>query len=373
MKDSVLESLLTFKFIPGLGNVLIRQLIGYCGGIEAVLSEKPGRLQKIPGIGPKTIAALKDAKSKYADKVAEQMDFIKSKKVNAVHYLDKNYPQRLKELKDAPLLLFHKGDFSLNAPRTVAIVGTRRPSFYGKDRLAKIVKGLHQYNVQIISGLAYGIDQAAHQNACDLNIPNIGVLGHGLDRIYPFQHKALSEQMVKQGGGLLTEYIYGIKPERDNFPARNRIIAGMADAVLVIETKKSGGSMITAKIAFSYNRDVFALPGNVGIQTSEGCNGMIKNNSAYLMETADDVAEQMGWNGNAGLNLQFEPEPKAAHLLAGKEKEVYEILKGKRQLHKDELTHAVAFSAHELSSILLNMELKGLVKQLPGNFFCTAL
>ncbi|MFT6936909.1 MAG: DNA processing protein, partial [Saprospiraceae bacterium] len=278
--------------IPKIGAVLARNLISYCGGVEAVFHTKKKDLLKIPNIGETLASNILN--QNVLQEAENEIKFIEKYKIQPIFYLDKNYPGRLKHYHDAPLMLFYKGNADLNHARIVGIVGTRKPTERGKALCEEIVAELQQYNVLIISGLAYGIDVTAHKKSVNLGIETVGVLGHGLDRIYPAAHKSTAEKMVKNGG-LLTEFTSGTIPHKDNFPARNRIIAGLADALIVVETARSGGSIITAKIANDYNKDVFAIPGRLKDSYSEGCNMLIKTHRANLMESVADINYIMRW------------------------------------------------------------------------------
>ncbi len=254
-------SLLALHFVPGIGDYLIRQLISYCGAADKVFTTPKGKLLKIPGIGQATIKSLTSGKPlSLAEKEIEKA--IHSE-VELVFYTDKNYPSRLKEINDAPTLLYCKGNINLEQQKTVAIIGTRNATEYGRAQVEKIVKDLVPHQPLIISGLAYGIDIHAHKAALKNNLPTVGIMGSGIDVIYPAVHRETAMKM-QEGGGLITENSFGTKPDAHNFPARNRIIAGLADALIVVEAAQKGGALITAQIANSYNKDIFAVPGNNG-------------------------------------------------------------------------------------------------------------
>ncbi|NMD16070.1 MAG: DNA-protecting protein DprA, partial [Bacteroidales bacterium] len=264
---------IALTLIPGVGDINGKKLVNYCGSAEAVFKEKKSALMRIPGIGEYTANAILNTKP--FDRAQQEIEFIKKYKVNVFYYKDKNYPLRLRNCEDAPILIYYKGTESLNPPLSLSIVGTRRATDYGKWYIDKLMEALSSYSVVIISGLAFGIDTAAHRSALEHGLPTIAILGHGLDRIYPSQNRQLAKKILDHGG-LLTDFPSQTKPDRENFPKRNRIIAGLCDALLVIETGIKGGSLITADIANSYNRDVFALPGRFGDQMSEGCNWLIR-------------------------------------------------------------------------------------------------
>jgi DNA protecting protein DprA len=284
---------IALTLLDGVGSVTARNLVSYCGSVEAVFKEKKKNLERIPGIGP--VTAEKIVSGQPFSRAEEECAFIEKHHIKPLFYLDKDFPSRLKNCTDAPVMLYYKGTSNLNHHRMIALVGTRNASDYGKQVTEKMVEELKAYDVIIVSGLAYGIDITAHKAALKYNMETIGVLAHGLDRIYPALHKSTAEKMMEQGG-LLTEYMTCTRPDRENFPQRNRIVAGMCDAVVIIEAAKTGGALITADIANSYNRDVFAVPGRTIDTYSLGCNHFIKTNKAALVESATDIAEMMQWN-----------------------------------------------------------------------------
>jgi len=241
---------------PKLGPVLIKNLIAYCGSAEAIVREKPANLTKIPGVGPKIEQGLKAVDQEAVD---SELQFIADNNIRPLYFLEKDYPERLKDLDDAPPLLFFKGQGDMQKRRSLGIVGTRQATRYGKECCEKIVSALAPFDVSIVSGLAHGIDETGHQAALKNNLETIGVLGHGLNHLYPAQNQRLADKMLDQGG-LLTEFPSHIKPLRDNFPARNRIIAGSVDGLLVAETGTKGGALITAEIAYSYNMELLVFP-----------------------------------------------------------------------------------------------------------------
>jgi DNA processing protein len=282
-------------------------------------------------------------------------------------YTDKDYPARLKNCDDAPVLIFFKGKCELNNFRMISIVGTRNATDYGKQITEQLVNDFAKYNVSIVSGLAYGIDITAHKAAIKNGLSTVAVLAHGLDRIYPAIHKPIAEKML-HNGGLLTEFISETNPDRENFPSRNRIVAGMTDAVIVIESSIKGGALITAELANGYNRDVFAIPGKVGDEYSQGCNEFIRLNKAALIESADQVAEMMQWQ----LETEKKNEPKQLkifHELKPEEKILVNVLQEKGRLDIDALTQHSNMPMSKVSSTLLNLEFAGVLKALPGKMF----
>ena len=365
-----MEDQLTFKIalsmIPGIGDVLAKNLVSYCGSVEAVFSESRDRLLKIPGIGPLHASRVKD-KSVLA--LAEkQLAFARENHIKIFFYTDPGYPRRLQACHDAPVLLYAKGDFNFNEERVVSIVGTRKATDYGKGMCDLLIREMAErgYKVLIVSGLAYGIDVQAHKSSIKYKLPTIGVLGHGLDKLYPALHKTVAGEMQKHGG-LVSDFHSGAKIDPQNFLQRNRIIAGLADATIVVESGFKGGALVTANIANSYNRDVFAFPGRVGDPLSEGCNQLIKNNGAFLMEKLDDLEYIMGWE--SGNNKPDAVQPSLFVELGGNEQLIYNLLKNKGELFIDQVCAEVQLPMGQVSSTLLELEFKGLVAALPGKMY----
>jgi DNA processing protein len=360
-------SLLALHFVDGIGSFLIKQLVCYCGSAEQVFKTPTGKLLKIPGIGTKTADAIRIARPHH---LAEK-EFKKAEKeeVQILFFTDKQFPSRLKAIEDSPSLLYQKGNINLQHTKTVGIVGTRQATSYGKELVEKMIEELVPHQPVIISGLAYGIDIHAHKQAIKNSLPTIGVMGSGMDVIYPAAHKETAKKMLDQGG-LITENHFGTKPDAHNFPARNRIIAGLSDALIVIEAAEKGGALITAEIANSYNKDVFAIPGNIGQTYSEGCNKLIRTNKANLLTSVKDLEYIMNWtteqvSGNAKpLTLfdttDFEPN----------EQKIIQLIREKKgSLPIDELSWKSEIQASELASILLGLEFKGAIQSLPGKMY----
>lgn len=349
--------------IPGVGDVNGKKLISYCGNAEAVFSEKKKALMKIPGIGEATVNSI--VSQNVLERAEEEIDFIEKYKITPLYFLDKKYPQRLKQCVDCPIMLYYKGNADLNRDKIVSVVGTRRASDYGKETCSQLIESLAGLNVLVVSGLAYGIDAKAHQSALHFGLETVGVLAHGLDRIYPQSHRSMAEKMVQQGG-LITDFISKTNPDRENFPKRNRIIAGLADALIVVESAIKGGALITANIANSYDRDVFAVPGKVSDKWSEGCNFLIKTNKAALIQSAEDVVLMMQWQEKTkGSSIQ----KKLFEELDPDEEAVLQVLKEKEEVSVDYIVLSSQFSNSKIAALLLNLEFKGLVKSLPGKMY----
>jgi DNA processing protein len=291
LEESRLHAI-ALTMVPGIGPKLAKTLISYCGSPKAVFNEKNSKLTKIPGIGATLVQALK--KSEHLKTAEKELQFVNDKNIQILPYYDASYPRRLKQVEDSPSLLYYKGSECLNPDRVVAIVGTRTPSDNGIINCERLVEELKPFNVQVISGLAYGIDSTAHKCCVQCSIPTIGIPGHGLDRIYPAKNKMLLQKML-DNGGILSQFPSGTKPDREHFPMRNKVIAAMADVVVVVESKRSGGSMITATFANDYFKDVFAFPGRIQDENAEGCNKLIKEHRAHLLESAKDISYIMRW------------------------------------------------------------------------------
>lgn len=355
---------LALTLVPGVGSVNGKSLVAYCGGVQAVFMEKKRVLMKIPGIGEQTVNSL--VNHNVFGRAEEELSFIQKNGITPLFYLDKNYPVRLKQCHDSPLLLYYKGTANLNAPKIVAMVGTRKATEYGRDMCRKLIEGLREHNVLIVSGLAYGIDTWSHKASIETNLQTVGVLGHGLDRIYPFANRSLAEKMV-EAGGLLCEYMSNTTPDRENFPMRNRIIAGMSDAIVVVEAGLTGGALITAEIANSYNRDVFAVPGRIGDPHSEGCNKIIKINKAALIQSATDISYLLNWNE---VNVPKKHIQRDLFKVFSLEEElIVNTLKDKGDLDIDSLLNETGILPTKAASVLLNMEFDGIIRCLPGKVY----
>ena len=271
---------LGLTLVPNIGDVHAKILVQYFGDASSIFKAKQSALDKIDGIGEVRAKSIKQFNDFHL--AEEELKFIEKYKIKTLFLTDTDYPQRLLNCYDSPTLLFYKGTADLNISKIVGIVGTRNYTDYGKQFTEKLVKDLAAQQILIVSGLALGIDSFAHKAALKNNLSTVGVVGHGLDKIYPSVNTNLAKDMIKHDGGLLSEFFSGTKPDKHNFPLRNRIVAGLCDATVVIETNIKGGSMITAKLADAYNRDVFAVPGRTTDNKSSGCNHLIKNNKAIF-------------------------------------------------------------------------------------------
>ena len=344
---------------------MARLLLAYCGSAEAVFQARPSDLQRIPGVGKQLVAQLQNPP--HPARIEQELRFIERHGLRAIHYGDTAYPRRLADLEDAPMLLFVKGELDLNAARFLGVVGTRKPTDYGRRYTEQMVQEMAAYQPVILSGLAYGIDHLAHSAALACGLPTAAVLAHGLDTIYPSAHQGTARKIVQQGGALITEYVSGTTPERPHFPERNRIVAGMLDGLLIIESGAPGGALITAQIADSYNRDVLALPGRAMDAASAGCNQLIKQQKALMVETAGDIAFHLGWD-------KQDPEQEAAMQsmvdnLPEAERKLVHYLRQHGKCHWDGLVDFLGTPPSELAMQLLNLEFQGLVDSLPGKYY----
>lgn len=347
----------------GVGPATGRKLYEHFGSAKAAYTASKAELMEIEGISVRTVKAIgKKAPMLRAEK---EMEFILNQGIQVLFWGDPSYPRRLKHCHDAPLILFYKGNADLTANKLVSIVGTRNATNYGRSVCKDLIAGLKAYNPLIISGMAYGIDSYAHQGALDNGLATIGVLGHGLDQIYPQSHTRLANKML-ENGGLLTEFISQTQPERHNFPQRNRIIAGIADVLIVVEAPQKGGALITASIANTYNRDVCAVPGNIYQEYSTGCNNLIKNHKAFPVTSAADIAYVMCWDQTAPTRL-----PKRTIPTSEEENYLYDILLENGARSIESIAEMSGMPISKLSLILLQMELKDLLIKLPGNIYAT--
>ena len=356
-----LQHLIAITRIPGVGAVMAKTLISYCGGAQAVFAAKRTDLLAIPGIGPQTVESV--LRQQVLQEAGKELRFIEREGIRAISYLDEDYPRRLRKHPDCPLVLFFRGNAELQARRTVAIVGTRQPTTHGKIFCEELVDALVPYRPLVVSGLAYGIDITAHRACLAAELPTLGVLAHGLDRIYPHQHQRTARAMA-ECGGLLTEFPKGTVPNRENFPMRNRIVAGLADAIIVVESAKRGGSIITAQLGINYGKDIFAVPGRPRDKYSEGCNELIRTNKATLLQQADDIAQMLNWDVTDAEQLARQRQLFTE--LTETEKRVIDLLQAKEEIGVDQLGHQVALADNELAGLLLELEFKGIVRSLPG-------
>ncbi len=353
------------SLVPGIGGVLARNLIAYTGSAGQVFSESYKSLVKIPGIGEVNAKRLRS--NGIFEKAGKELEFIKKYNISVYFFTDKNYPRRLKSCPDAPIILYAKGNVNLDEQRVVSIVGTRNATEYGKTICEQLIEAfsVRNYQVLVVSGLAYGIDIHAHKAAVRYNLPTIGVVGHGLDIIYPSLHAETARKMI-ENGGLVTDFPSRTKIEPANFIRRNRIIAGLADATIVVESAEKGGALITAEIASSYNRDVFAFPGKVDEPWSRGCNQLIRTNGASLIQGITDLEYFMGWEAPEKEKVV---QPALFVDLTPDEEKVVQLLQREGELFIDQISSDLELPVSKVSALLLSMEFKSLIVALPGKMY----
>ncbi len=352
--------------LPGIGNLYAKLLTEYFKSAELVLKASKKELSKIPGIGDVLLSILcnKTLKAKAMERARAEIKFAEKYGISIWGYDHEKYPIKLKECNDSPFLVYYRGTPYLNFTKIVSIVGTRKATGYGEELTRKIIEEFENQDILVVSGLAYGIDSYAHKFSLEYNIPTVGVLAHGLDKIYPQKNRAMAKKMLTNGG-LISEFMSGTNPERENFPKRNRIVAGMSDATIVVEATSKGGALITANIANSYGRDVFAAPGRIIDPYSRGCNALIKSNRAALIESGEDVLKAMNW-------ITIEPKNKKKennlfNQFTDEELLIIQAIQSKGIANKNQVAFHLNTSVQKVSYLLFNLELNGIIKALPGD------
>jgi DNA processing protein len=364
MSDRLLYQI-ALTLIPNIGPVQAKILLQHFSP-EEIFKAKKTSLEKIEGIGGVRANNIK-AFENFA-LVKDEISFIEKYKISPLFITDARYPQRLLNCYDSPTLLYYRGEADLNASKIISVIGTRSNTDYGKHITELLIKELASLNIVIASGLAYGIDVIAHKAALKNNLSTVGVLAHGLDQIYPLQHAGLAKEMAKSGGGLLTEFRSNTKPDKHNFPIRNRIVAGMSDATVVIETGIKGGSIITAELANGYNKDVFAVPGRTTDSKSAGCNHLIKSNKAVLLTNAKELIEFMGWEEKT--KKPFAKKQRELFIeLTSDEKMLINILEKKESIHIDELNMKSGLTSSAVAAAILSLELQNVIVSQPGKLY----
>jgi DNA processing protein len=354
------------SLIPGVGSITAKRLIESIGSIEGVFSETEKNLQKIEGIG--SLLAKNIANQTILHRAEKEIRFLEKNRIRCFFYLDDDYPDRLRQCQDAPVVFYFLGDGELNNPKVLSIVGTRNATKRGKELCQRLIQDLadREHNPLIVSGLAYGIDITAHKEALNQGLNTVAVLGHGLSTLYPSLHKPVARDITKQGG-LLTDFLNDEKPERNNFVKRNRLIAGLSDATIVVESGLTGGALITADLANSYNRDVFAFPGRVSDSYSMGCNRFIKTNKAALIEGIQDLEYIMGWEPE--LDREKPVQKELFRELTEDESEIVTLLQHENQLTIDRICTRLKMPVSKVSPLLLDLEFSGVVRSLPGKVY----
>jgi DNA processing protein len=350
--------------VPQIGHVHAKILVQHFGSAKDILKAPIHLLEKIEGIGSVRAHSIRSFKNFH--EAEKELAFIEKHTLKTFFLTDPDYPQRLLHCYDPPTLLFYRGKANLNASHIVSVIGTRNNTDYGKQATEKLVRELSGFGALIVSGLAFGIDAQAHKAALKNELPTVGVLAHGLDGLYPSEHLALAREMIKNGGGLLTEFRSGAKPDKHHFPSRNRIVAGLSDAIVVVETGIKGGSMITAELGNGYNKDVFAFPGKATDVKSAGCNYLIKNNKAILLTEAADLVNIMGWEEK---ELKKKKQKEIFIELSASEKVIVDMLREKESLQIDEIHTRSALSNSTVAAAILNLELQQVIESLPGKVY----
>jgi DNA processing protein len=347
--------------VSGIGDVNGKKLVAYCGGAEAVFREKKKSLSKIPGIGEKTVDSI--LSQDVLSRAERELDFADKYGIRILYYLNSDYPKRLQHCYDSPMVLYCSGYTDLNVAKIIGIVGTRNVTDYGKLMTDKIISELVDDDVMVVSGLAYGVDTCAHYASVKYGLKTAAVLAHGLHTIYPPVNRNLARKILDEGGCLLTEQISGTEPDRENFPKRNRIVAGMIDCLIVVESAAKGGALITAEIANTYDRDVFAFPGKIGDVYSEGCNKLIKENKANILTDVEDLRYIMRWNEDKKVAAK---QMRMFRDFSEDEQKVMDVFGNDSVIYLDKIITETALSPTKIASILLSLEFDGVVTALPG-------
>lgn len=363
--NSQLPYQIALTLLPGIGPAKIRPLLSFFTP-QQLFQLAPSELKEMGPVSDKCTQRLQTFNN--WKRVEEEINFIEKNKIETFFIADNDFPFRLKECIDSPLLLYKKGSANLNHKKILAIVGTRTNTAWGRKFTTDLLEDLQIANVMIVSGLAYGIDSIAHQQALLQKLPTVAVLAHGLDRIYPWVNRKLAQEIIEQNGCLLTECKQGEKTDAYLFPKRNRIVAGLSDATLVIESNEKGGSLITAALAWGYQRTVFAVPGKPSDQKSSGCNLLIKNQKAQLITGAHDILYWMNWPVEPSR-----PRPKLEESNENKvplnkeETQIIQLLSQENEMHGDQLLQKIGCTSGQLAACLLNLSLAGLIVSLPGH------
>lgn len=366
MTENELHFLLALQRVEGVGDIIAKKLIQHCGSAEEIFKSKTAQLAAIDGVGKFLLRNLKD--KTIFGQAEKELQYIQNNKVNCLFFKEENYPDRLKHCIDSPILLFTSGNIHLKEKRIISIVGTRQITSYGIDFCKKLIADLAPLDPIIVSGYAYGVDIVAHQAAMENNLQTIGVLAHGLNQIYPKTHKKYMSK-IEDNGGFMTDFWSSSNPDRENFIKRNRIVAGISEATIVIESADKGGSLITANMASDYNRDVFAVPGRASDKYSQGCNNLIKTQRAHLLSSAADLVYNLNWDLAITSKSNKAIQKQLFITLEPEEQLLFDFLQKNGKEQMDQIALQCDLPIFKLSSLLLNMELKGVVRPLPGKLF----
>ncbi len=363
MKEEELRYVLALQKVKGIGDINAKKLIAACGTAENVFREKKNLLAKINGIGSYVLRHLND--SAYLKAADIELKLINQHRIKPLYFLDADYPTNLKNCVDAPILMFQDGEYSFNSSKIISVVGTRRMTNYGRDFCEQMLSELAKYKPIIVSGFAYGVDICAHKAAIQNKLTTIGVLAHGFGTLYPKAHKKYMASMYEKGG-FLSEFWYDEVPFKESFLKRNRIVAGIAQATVIIESANKGGALVTADIANSYSRDVYALPGRASDTYSKGCNSLIRDNKAALIASPDDLVAMLGWENSKKVK---KVQPQLFVQLTEEEEIVSTYLSGRKNELLDVISLECSIPVYRLASVLFQLEMKGVVRPLPGKLF----
>ena len=364
MLEEDLLYVLALQRVKGIGDINAKKLIAHCGSAKKVFKEKRRIIKDIFGFGTISVNNLFDKENLI--EAEEELKYIQNNHIQTLYFTDKNYPERLKHCIDGPILMFKEGNIDLTTGPIISIVGTRQITSYGRDFCEKLIADLKAYNPIIVSGFAYGVDICAHKSAIKNNLQTIGVLAHGFEEVYPKIHKKYISEIHKNGG-FLTDFWHNDQPQRENFLKRNRIVAGMSEATIIIESAEKGGSLVTADIANSYSRDVFAVPGRSTDLYSKGCNDLIKNNKAAILTSGKDLIDMLNWESPKSEKKSIQKQLFVE--LTENEQLLYDFLTQNGKELLDLISLNCKLPIHQTTSLLFNLEMKGMVKPLPGKLY----
>ena len=359
---------IALTMVPGIGHIGAKHLIDGMNNAVDIFRLRKEIPERIPEVSQRVIEALDCPQAVF--RAEQEYEFIRKNRIACLSFHDEAYPSRLRECEDAPVVLFFKGNADLNSLHILNMVGTRNATDYGTQICASFLRDLKAVcpDVLVVSGLAYGIDIHAHREALANELPTVGVLAHGLDRIYPHVHRKTAVDMLEKGG-LLTEFLSGTNPDRHNFISRNRIVAGMCDATIVIESAEKGGSLITAELAEGYHRDCFAFPGRMSDEYSKGCNRLIRDNKASLLLSAEDFVQAMGWNMQTTLSEKVSVQRSLFIELSEEEQKIVAILEKLGNLQINSLVVEADIPVNKMTALLFELEMKGVIRVLAGGMY----
>ena len=364
MLEEDLLYVLALQHVKGIGDINAKKLIAHCGTAKNVFKEKRNLLEKINGIGTFTIRHLSDVQNLKDAEI--ELKYIQKNKIKTSYFLENSYPEKLKHCVDGPILIFKKGNIEIENQPIISIVGTRKITSYGRNFCEQLINEIKAYHPIIVSGFAYGVDICAHKSAIKNKLQTIGVLAHGFEDVYPKAHEKYTID-IENNGGFITDFWHNETPLRENFLKRNRIVAGISDATIIIESAEKGGSLVTADIANSYNRDVFAVPGRSSDRQSKGCNNLIKNHKASMLTSSQDLIEFLNWDVKKSPTKSIQKQLFIE--LDEQEQKIVDFLVENGKVLLDGSAINCNFPIHKTTSILFNLEMKGVVKPLPGKIY----